>query len=251
MRPARSARFWEASRTLATVERGRLGAKARRAGAVRGPRAPLRPARRAAQLRAGSALAPGDGRRRSRPARPSGCSTSRPAPGLVARRAGPPLRMLGGRARPERRDARRGAASGSPREPRARASDRARRRARPSACRFADGEFDHLTFTYLLRYVDDPAATLARARPRGQAGRPGRLARVRPARAAALAAALAALHPGRPAGRSAGSFGRDWYEVGRFLGPSIEELLSSAGRWSASSSSGRRAGISRRARSGG
>jgi demethylmenaquinone methyltransferase/2-methoxy-6-polyprenyl-1,4-benzoquinol methylase len=26
---------------------------------------------------------------------------------------------------------------------------------------FADAEFDHLTFTYLLRYVDDPAATLA------------------------------------------------------------------------------------------
>ena len=25
---------------------------------------------------------------------------------------------------------------------------------------FADGEFDHLTFTYLLRYVDDPAAVL-------------------------------------------------------------------------------------------
>ena len=25
---------------------------------------------------------------------------------------------------------------------------------------FADGEFEHLTFTYLLRYVDDPAATL-------------------------------------------------------------------------------------------
>jgi demethylmenaquinone methyltransferase/2-methoxy-6-polyprenyl-1,4-benzoquinol methylase len=25
---------------------------------------------------------------------------------------------------------------------------------------FADDEFDHLTFTYLLRYVDDPAATL-------------------------------------------------------------------------------------------
>ncbi|HEY1457888.1 MAG TPA: ubiquinone/menaquinone biosynthesis methyltransferase [Solirubrobacteraceae bacterium] len=25
---------------------------------------------------------------------------------------------------------------------------------------FPDGEFDHLTFTYLLRYVDDPAATL-------------------------------------------------------------------------------------------
>ena len=25
---------------------------------------------------------------------------------------------------------------------------------------FADADFDHLTFTYLLRYVDDPAATL-------------------------------------------------------------------------------------------
>jgi demethylmenaquinone methyltransferase/2-methoxy-6-polyprenyl-1,4-benzoquinol methylase len=25
---------------------------------------------------------------------------------------------------------------------------------------FSDGEFDHLTFTYLLRYVDDPGATL-------------------------------------------------------------------------------------------
>jgi demethylmenaquinone methyltransferase/2-methoxy-6-polyprenyl-1,4-benzoquinol methylase len=26
---------------------------------------------------------------------------------------------------------------------------------------FGDGEFDHLTFTYLLRYVDDPSATMA------------------------------------------------------------------------------------------
>ncbi len=26
---------------------------------------------------------------------------------------------------------------------------------------FADASFDHLTFTYLLRYVDDPAATIA------------------------------------------------------------------------------------------
>ena len=45
---------------------------------------------------------------------------------------------------------------------RARARARASRssRARPSALPFADGEFDHLTFTYLLRYVDDPAATL-------------------------------------------------------------------------------------------
>src|SRR4051794_4684779 len=35
---------------------------------------------------------------------------------------------------------------------------------------FADGEFDHLTFTYLLRYVDDPAATM---RELARGGRPG------------------------------------------------------------------------------
>ena len=29
---------------------------------------------------------------------------------------------------------------------------------------FGDAEFDHLSFTYLLRYVDDPAATLASSR---------------------------------------------------------------------------------------
>ena len=39
---------------------------------------------------------------------------------------------------------------------------------------FADGEFDALTFTYLLRYVDDVAATLAElarvVRPGGRVG---------------------------------------------------------------------------------
>ena len=37
--------------------------------------------------------------------------------------------------------------------------------ARAERLPFADGSFDHVTFTYLLRYVDDPAATgdLARA----------------------------------------------------------------------------------------
>jgi ubiquinone/menaquinone biosynthesis C-methylase UbiE len=51
---------------------------------------------------------------------------------------------------------------------RGRASRARRRSPRGSRCvegeaerlPFADGEFDHLTFTYLLRYVDDPAATL-------------------------------------------------------------------------------------------
>jgi demethylmenaquinone methyltransferase/2-methoxy-6-polyprenyl-1,4-benzoquinol methylase len=88
---------------------------------------------------------------------------------------------------------------------------------------FADAEFDHLTFTYLLRYVDDPAATLAE------------LARV--VRPGGWMAALEFAVPRAPlawpwraytrvllplAGLALG--GRDWWRVGRFLGPSIEEL---------------------------
>jgi demethylmenaquinone methyltransferase/2-methoxy-6-polyprenyl-1,4-benzoquinol methylase len=85
---------------------------------------------------------------------------------------------------------------------------------------FADGEFDHLTFTYLLRYVDDPAATL---RELARVVRPG-------GRLACLEFCVPGgvwLWPwrlytrvGLPAlGRLAS---REWYEVGRFLGPSIE-----------------------------
>ena len=57
---------------------------------------------------------------------------------------------------------------------------------------FADGEFDALTFTYLLRYVDDPAATL---RELARVVRPGgTIAGLEFARAArALAAAVGAL----------------------------------------------------------
>jgi demethylmenaquinone methyltransferase/2-methoxy-6-polyprenyl-1,4-benzoquinol methylase len=85
---------------------------------------------------------------------------------------------------------------------------------------FADGEFDHLTFTYLLRYVDDPAATL---RELARVVRPG-------GRIACLEFCVPGgvwLWPwrlytrvGLPAlGRLAS---RQWFEVGRFLGPSIE-----------------------------
>ena len=84
---------------------------------------------------------------------------------------------------------------------------------------FADGEFAGLTFTYLLRYVDDPAATvreLARVvRPGGTMAmlefdvprgvwRPAWELWVR----AGLPAAGRVISPG-------------WHEVGRFLGPSI------------------------------
>jgi demethylmenaquinone methyltransferase / 2-methoxy-6-polyprenyl-1,4-benzoquinol methylase len=84
---------------------------------------------------------------------------------------------------------------------------------------FDDGQFDALTFTYLLRYVDDPAATLHEL---ARVVRPG--------------GTIAGLEFGVPSGvwrplweawvrvglPAAGRvIGDGWYEVGRFLGPSI------------------------------
>jgi demethylmenaquinone methyltransferase/2-methoxy-6-polyprenyl-1,4-benzoquinol methylase len=86
---------------------------------------------------------------------------------------------------------------------------------------FPDASVDALTFTYLLRYVSDPQATLAE------------LARV--VRPGGTVASLEFLAPPSPfwrfwwrlyawlvlpvAGLLTG--GREWYDVGRFLGPSI------------------------------
>jgi demethylmenaquinone methyltransferase/2-methoxy-6-polyprenyl-1,4-benzoquinol methylase len=87
---------------------------------------------------------------------------------------------------------------------------------------FADGEFDALTFTYLLRYVDDPLATLR-----------GLVRVVRPG------GTIAMLEFGLPRGAwrplwelyvgavlpTAGlAFGPSWFGVGRFLGPSIRSF---------------------------
>ena len=84
---------------------------------------------------------------------------------------------------------------------------------------FDDGRFDALTFTYLLRYVEDPAATL---RELARVVRPG--------------GTIAGLEFGVPAGISRGPWelwvrvglpaagrviGHGWHEVGSFLGPSI------------------------------
>jgi demethylmenaquinone methyltransferase/2-methoxy-6-polyprenyl-1,4-benzoquinol methylase len=85
---------------------------------------------------------------------------------------------------------------------------------------FPDESFDAVTFTYLLRYVDDPAATLSELtrvlRPGGH-----------------LASLEFCVPPNRfwrawwwlytrlvlpAAGRA---WGRGWYRVGRFLGPNI------------------------------
>lgn len=86
---------------------------------------------------------------------------------------------------------------------------------------FPDASFDALTFTYLLRYVDDPQATLAE------------LARV--VRPGGRVASLEFCVPPSPLWRAAWwlytrtllplggllTGGREWLVVGRFLGPNI------------------------------
>jgi len=87
---------------------------------------------------------------------------------------------------------------------------------------FDDESFDGLTFTYLLRYVDDPAATLSElarvVRPGGmiaslEFGVPPAIWR------AAWEVYVRALLP--LAGRAVSPA---WHEVGRFLGPSIRDF---------------------------
>jgi demethylmenaquinone methyltransferase/2-methoxy-6-polyprenyl-1,4-benzoquinol methylase len=88
---------------------------------------------------------------------------------------------------------------------------------------FPDASFDALTFTYLLRYVADPQATL---RELARVVKPG----------GGVASLEFLVPPGRfwagcwwqytrlvlpAAGWLTG--GREWFEVGRFLGPSISE----------------------------
>lgn len=96
-------------------------------------------------------------------------------------------------------------------------------RGEAEALPFDDGEFDHLTFTYLLRYVDDPAATL---RELARVVRPG-----------GRIASLEFMLPPNPVARFpwwvytraampvlGRLISRDWYRVGRFLGPSISDF---------------------------
>jgi demethylmenaquinone methyltransferase/2-methoxy-6-polyprenyl-1,4-benzoquinol methylase len=85
---------------------------------------------------------------------------------------------------------------------------------------FADGEFDALTFTYLLRYVDDPATTLRElARVVKPGGRIASLEFAVPGRRLTRLLWRVYTRAGLPVlGRLVS---RDWYQVGRFLGPSI------------------------------
>lgn len=87
---------------------------------------------------------------------------------------------------------------------------------------FQESSFDHVTFTYLLRYVGDPGATLAElarvARPSGvvaslEFGVPGSL--VRP---------LWELYVGAVLPLAGSALRRGWEQVGPFLGGSIREF---------------------------
>ena len=88
---------------------------------------------------------------------------------------------------------------------------------------FADGTFDALTFTYLLRYVDDPSATLAElARVVKPGGHIGMVEFGVPDNPVLRELWRAHTRAGLPLiGRLVSPA---WYEVGRFLGPNIEQF---------------------------
>jgi demethylmenaquinone methyltransferase / 2-methoxy-6-polyprenyl-1,4-benzoquinol methylase len=97
------------------------------------------------------------------------------------------------------------------------------RQARAEQLPFEDGAFDGLTVTYLLRYVDDPTATM---RELARVVRPGgRLAMLEfclPPNRLPRAAWEAYVRAGLPLAGSVISPG--WRTVGDFLGPSIREF---------------------------
>jgi demethylmenaquinone methyltransferase/2-methoxy-6-polyprenyl-1,4-benzoquinol methylase len=97
------------------------------------------------------------------------------------------------------------------------------REARAEALPFTDASFDALTVTYLLRYVDDPAATLRElARVMRPGGTMAMLEFGVPPVAAIRALWELYVRLGLPlAGRL---LSPGWYEVGRFLGPSIRDF---------------------------
>jgi demethylmenaquinone methyltransferase/2-methoxy-6-polyprenyl-1,4-benzoquinol methylase len=84
---------------------------------------------------------------------------------------------------------------------------------------FANNTFDHLTVTYLLRYVDDPGATLAELARVVQAG--GTVASLEFGVPGGLARPLWELYVGGVLPLAGRVLRQGWREVGDFLGGSI------------------------------
>ncbi len=118
-------------------------------------------------------------------------------------------------------------AAGRARVERAGLADRIElRESRAESLPFEDASFDALTFTYLLRYVDDPAATM---RELARVVRPGgTIAMLEFAVPRGVWRPLWELYVrvGLPAAGAVVSPG--WHEVGSFLGPSIRDFYE---RW--------------------
>ena len=88
---------------------------------------------------------------------------------------------------------------------------------------FSDGEFDALSFTYLLRYVDEPATTMRElARVVKTGGRIGMVEFGVPGDPALRRLWRIHTRAGLPLFGRAVS--RAWYDVGGFLGPNIEQF---------------------------
>jgi demethylmenaquinone methyltransferase / 2-methoxy-6-polyprenyl-1,4-benzoquinol methylase len=88
---------------------------------------------------------------------------------------------------------------------------------------FADGSFDAVTFTYLARYLDDLGATLAElARVLKQGGSMANLEFHVPS--GPVWRPLWWLYTRTVLPLAGRVVSREWFEVGRFLGPSIERL---------------------------
>ena len=94
--------------------------------------------------------------------------------------------------------------------------------ARAEELPFADGSFDAVSFTYLLRYVADPVLTLAELarvlRPGGGMASFDFFVPPNPLQRLAWRAYTRLVLP--PAGYVFG--GKPWWKVGRFLGPNID-----------------------------
>jgi ubiquinone/menaquinone biosynthesis C-methylase UbiE len=93
-------------------------------------------------------------------------------------------------------------------------------RGRAERLPFPDASFDHVTFTYLLRYVDDPPATLLEL---ARVLRPGgHLATLEFSVPSGIAYPFWWLYTRIGLPLAAWVVSRKWREVGAFLGPSIE-----------------------------